>query len=403
MPDMSSSVIEVSSSVHWVGVRHPDLQFFDDLFPTHNGTTYNSYLVRGRDKTVLIDSVKEKFSDEFFANIEQILPVSSIDAIVVNHTEPDHSGALGRLVEMNPEMVIYCSRPAANFLKQLLHKPLNIEVVEDGQEIDLGGKTLRFISAPFLHWPDTIFTYLVEEKMLFSCDAFGAHYCPKGHIFDDQIADFSADFHVYFDSIMRPFKDKIREALSRIEGLEIVMVCPSHGPIRRLTHADAIHAYRRWSAPPPAEEKPKAVMAILSSHGNTRRLGGVIRETLESRGFDVQEFALCGMRDDDFRDALEQADVVLFGSPTIQRDAPPHVWHALSLLSTVTLKSRLAAVFGSFGWSGEAAGMIETRLAGLKFKLAAETLTCRFTPTEEVLEASRLFAGQVADKVLGEG
>lgn len=397
---MSNSVVEVNSSVQWVGVRHPDLEYFDDLFPTHNGTTYNSYLVQGRDKTVLIDCVKEKFADEFFANIEQCLPLKDIDAVVVNHTEPDHSGALGRLVELNPNIVVYCSRPGANFLKQLVHKPLNIEVVEDGQELDLGGKTLRFISAPFLHWPDTIFTYLIEDKILFSCDAFGAHYCPKDQLFDDQIADFSADFHLYFDCIMRPFKDKIRAALQRIEGLQIDMVCPSHGPIRRLTHADAIHAYRRWSALPPEGEKPKAVLAVLSSHGNTRQMAEVIRETLEKRGFDVLEFALCGMRDDDYRDALEQADVVIFGSPTIQRDAPPHVWHALSLLSTVTLKSRMAAIFGSFGWSGEAPGMIEGRLAGLKFKLAAETLTCRFTPTEEVFSACSRLADQIADNIL---
>ncbi len=399
---MSNSFVEVSSSVKWVGVRHPDLEFFDDLFPTHNGTTYNSYLVQGRDKTVLIDCVKEKFSDEFFANIEQCLPLKDIDAVVVNHTEPDHSGALGRLVELNPEIVVYCSRPAANFLKQLVHKPLNIEVIEDGQELDLGGKTLRFISAPFLHWPDTIFTYLVEDHTLFSCDAFGAHYCPKEYLFDDQIADFSADFHLYFDCIMRPFKDKIRLALTKIENLQIDMVCPSHGPIRRLTHADAIHAYRRWSALPPEGEKPKAVLAVLSSHGNTRKMADIINKTLATRGFDVQEFSLCGMRDDDYRDALEQADVVVFGSPTIQRDAPPHVWHALSLLSTVTLKSRWAAVFGSFGWSGEAPGMIEGRLAGLKFKLAAESLTCRFTPTEEVFAACSSMADQIADTVLAE-
>ena len=398
---MSNSVVDVNSSVKWVGVRHPDLEFFDDLFPTHNGTTYNSYLVQGRDKTVLIDSVKEKFSDEFFANIEQCVPLKEIDAIVVNHTEPDHSGALGCLMEINPDIVVYCSRPAANFLKELINRPLNIEVVEDGQELDLGGKTLRFISAPFLHWPDTMFTYLVEEKTLFPCDAFGAHYCPKGHLFDDQIADFSADFHLYFDSIMRPFKDKIRTALKRIEGLPIDMVCPSHGPIRRMTHADAIHAYRRWSMLPPEGEKPKAVLAVLSSHGNTRNMSEVIHATLEKRGFDVQAFALCGMRDDDYRDALEQADVVIFGSPTIQRDAPPHVWHALSLLSTVTLKSRWAAVFGSFGWSGEAPGMIENRLAGLKFKLAAETLTCRFTPTEDTFLACSGMADQIADTVLG--
>jgi len=393
--------VHVAPNVDWVGVRHPDLEVFDDLFPTHNGTTYNSYLVQGKSKNVLIDTVKAPFTEEFFAKVEELVPLDKIDAVVVNHTEPDHSGALIHLLAKNPEIVVYCSRPAENFLKQLLNRDFNSQVVGDGDELDLGGRKLSFILAPYLHWPDTMFTYLDDEQILFSCDAFGAHYCAK-KLFDDEIADFSSDFHFYFDCIMRPFKDKIRDALAKIEGLPIKMVCPSHGPIRRSSYQHAINAYRQWSAAPPASAKPHALLAMLSSHGNTRAMGAVIRAELERQGLEVNEFALCGMRDDDYRDALEQADVLVIGTPTIQRDAPPHVWHALSLISSVTPKAKLAAVFGSFGWSGEAVKMVEQRLEGLKYKLATESVSFRFTPTEENLEACRVFGEQVAGAVLCE-
>ncbi len=397
---MTNSVA-IIPGVDWVGAKHPDLEVFDDLFPTHNGTTYNSYLIRGGSKVALIDTVKKPFSTEFFAKVEKLVPLEQIDLVVVNHTEPDHSGALAALLEKNPRITVYCSKAAENFLKQLIHQPFNSHVVADGEEIDLGGRTLRFILAPYLHWPDTIFTYLVEDQILFPCDAFGAHYCAS-KLFDDEILDFSADFHFYFDCIMRPFKDKIRDALAKIEGLPLRMVCPSHGPILRSSFNHAINAYRKWAAAPPQGEKPRALLAVLSSHGNTRTMAGVVRQELEKQGIEVDEFALSGMRDDDYRNALEQADVLVIGTPTIQRDAPPHVWHALSLISSVTPKAKLGAVFGSYGWSGEAVKMVEQRLEGLKYKLAAPSISFRFTPTEENLEVCREFADQVANSVLCE-
>lgn len=398
---LEKAVIEVSNGVHWVGVPHSDLKVFDDLFPTHNGTTYNSYLVRGTEKTAVIDTVKAPFADDFLAKISEQMAPEDIDIVVVNHTEPDHSGAVVTLLEINPDITVYCTKAAENFLKQLLNRDFNCHIVAEGEEVDLGGKTLRFILAPYLHWPDTMFTYLVEDELLFSCDAFGSHYCPE-KIFDDEIADFSYDFFFYFDCIMRPFKDKIRAAVAKVEDLPIRMVCPSHGPIRRETGKGSISAYKRWAAPPPQGAKPKAVMAVLSSHGNTGNMADVIQSELESQGFDVSRFALSDMRDDDYRNALEQADVLLVGTPTIQRDAPPHVWHALSLISSVTPHSRIGAIFGSFGWSGEAVKMVEARLAGLKYKLAAESLSFRFTPTDENMEACRKFAEQVAGSVLCE-
>ena len=395
------SSIQVVENVHWVGVRHPDLKVFDDLFPTHNGTTYNSYLIRGTEKTALIDTVKAPFVDEFLAKVGEHLDPGKIDLVVVNHTEPDHSGSVITIIEKNPDVLVYCSKAGENFLKQLLNKPFNAVIVKDGDEIDLGGKTLRFILAPYLHWPDTIFTYLVEDQLLFPCDAFGAHYC-SDKLFDDEISEFYADFHFYFDCIMRPFKDKIRDALAKIDGLPIRMVCPSHGPIRRSSGKFAIQSYAHWSEAPSSKGRPKALLAVLSSHGNTRDMANVIKTELIAQGLDVLTFALSDMRDDDYRNALEMADVLLIGTPTIQRDAPPHVWHALALISSVTPKTKLAAVFGSFGWSGEAVKMVEQRLLGLKYKLAADGISFRFTPTVENMETCRQFAEQIAGTVITE-
>ncbi len=391
---------EVINNVFWVGARHPELEIFDELFPTHNGTTYNSYVVRGEQKTALIDTVKAPFTDEFFAKVEEVCSLDEIDLVVVNHTEPDHSGALRRLLEKRPDLPVYCSRPAQNFLGQLLNQPFNAHVVSDGEEIDLGGRTLRFIQAPYLHWPDTMFTYLVEDAMLFSCDAFGAHYCAR-KLFDDEIPDFSQDFHFYFDCIMRPFKEKVRAAVTKVDDLELKMICPSHGPIRRTDPRSVVDSYRRWSALPPEQANPRALMLTMSAHGNTHSMAKAMREELESKNFNVVELRLCEMRDSDLRDELELADLILVGTSTINRDAPPQAWHALSLFSLVTPKAKVAAAFGSFGWSGEAVKLVEERLKGLRFKLPVPGLTLRFTPTEDNLRECREFARQLATQVVG--
>jgi flavorubredoxin len=390
---------KVTESISWVGVRHPDLKIFDELFPTHNGTTYNAYIVRGQEKTALIDTVKAPFTDEFLDKVENVVGLDQIDLVVISHTEPDHSGALGRLLESRPDLPVYCSRPSQSFLNQLLNHPFNAHVVSDGEDVDLGGLTLKFILAPYLHWPDTIFTYVVEEGVLFPCDAFGTHYCAS-QLFDDEIPDFSKDFHFYFDCIMRPFKDKIRDAVAKVDKLDLKMICPSHGPIRRNDPKAVVDSYRRWSASPPEQSKPRALMLTLSSHGNTHSMGAAIQDELEEQGFHVVVMRMCEMRDGDLRDELELADLVIVGSSTINRDAPPQVWHALSLFSLVTPKAKVAGAFGSFGWSGEAVKFIEERLKSLRFKMPVPGLTLRFVPTEDNLQECRDFASQLAAQVL---
>ena len=396
-----SAIEEIRPGVHWLGARHPELKMFDELFPTRRGTTYNAYLVRGTQKTALIDTVKAPFTEPYLEKVRSLIPLEKIDLVVINHTEPDHTGALEALLQLNPGITVCCTRPGENFLKELLHRPFNSRVISEGEEIDLGGRTLRFLPAPYLHWPDTMFTWLAEEGILFSCDAFGAHFCSE-KLYDDEVEDFSAEFAFYFDTIMRPFKDKIREAVAKVEGLPIQLICPSHGPVLRRGAQEAVASYRRWAAPPAIPAAKRVLVLTLSPHGNTREMAVHVREGLEARGLEVIERSLSETSVAQLRDDLEQTGALLFGTPTVNRDAPPPVWQALGLLSSVTPGGKIGAAFGSYGWSGEAVKLVEERLKGLKYQLAAPGLFFRFRPTDADMEACRRFGEQIAKVILGE-
>ena len=393
-----SAISEIRPDVYWLGARHPELQVFDELFPTRNGTTYNAYLVRGSEKTALIDTVKAPFADDYLERVEK-LSGGKVDFVVVNHTEPDHSGALEKVLQRYPEATVICTRPGENFLRQLFNHPMKTHVAAEGEEIDLGGRTLRFILAPYLHWPDTMFTWLPEEKLLFSCDAFGAHFCAEG-LYDDEVPDFSGEFSFYFDSIMRPFRDKVREAVEKVENLPIDLICPSHGPIVRKGVREKLEAYRSWSLPL-ADGTRRALLLTLSPHGNTRDMATYVRQGLESRGVEVEERAIIAVEPRELRDLLERTDALIVATPTINRDAPPPVWQTMSLLSTVTPRGKIGAVFGSYGWSGEAVKMVEERLAGLKYQLPVPGIHFRFKPTDEDNQACREFGEKVGDALTG--
>ena len=236
------TAINITEGIHWVGVYDAELGVFDELYPTENGTTYNSFLIQGKDKTVLIDTVDEHFFDEFLQRINNVCSVDDIDIIVSNHTEHDHSGSIGRLLEMNPNIQVLASKAGKKFLHEQMNKTINSQAIIDGEELDIGGRTLKFMVTPFLHWPDTMLTYLVEDQLLFSCDAFGAHFCPDaGKIFNDELlADISADAKLYFDTIIRPFKVNVRNALDKLGSTPIQMICPSHGPIYRRGIAELV-------------------------------------------------------------------------------------------------------------------------------------------------------------------
>src|SRR5664279_5096024 len=266
--------IEIKQGLYWIGAEDPDLRVFDDLFPTEHGTSYNAYLLKGSEKTAIIDTVEHKNVDEYMDKVRSLVDPAAIDYIIVNHTEHDHSGSLAYLLELAPQAVVYCTAAAKNFLGKIVHSPFTCQTVKDGDTLDLGGRTLRFITAPFLHWPDTMFTRLEKENILFSCDAFAAHYWNVGHIFNDECDDFTSARHFYFDCIFRPFKDKVLSAVERIRHDVIDMICPSHGPIIRQDPWKVIQPFETGSKLTCFSKK----MFILHSspHGNTERMAQAV-------------------------------------------------------------------------------------------------------------------------------
>jgi NADH oxidase (H2O-forming) len=390
--------VEIKAGIHWIGSEDPDLRVFDDLFPTAHGTTYNAYLIKGTEKTAIIETVEHKFVDEYMDKVRSLVDPATIDYIIVNHTEQDHSGSLAYLLESCPNAVVVLTTAAKNFLTNQLRRPFNSHTVKDGDTIDLGGRTLRFIVAPFLHWPDTMFTRLEEEKMLFSCDAFGAHYCSPGKIFNDEVDDFTAARHFYFDCIFRPFKDKVLSAVEKIRHDVIDMVCPSHGPIIRKDPWRVIQQFEEWSKP--TSFSKKVFILYISPHGNTENMAqSVFAGASAVGGIEVISYHISHLGSAEIRNLMEEADGLIFGIPTINRDIPKPMWDVLAYLSTVRLKTNIAGLFGSFGWSGEACKMGEERLKGMGFKLVMEPVRANFTPTPELLEQCEALGRAVAEEV----
>ncbi|MBD3385878.1 MBL fold metallo-hydrolase [candidate division KSB1 bacterium] len=388
----------IASDIHWVGALHPDLRIFDIIMKTKNGSTYNSYLLNA-DKTLLIDTVKSKFTDLFLQNISQLMDLEKLDYIVVQHTEPDHSGSLIALLDKAPDAEILCSKSAVKFVKNTINRDAKITPVGDGSTIDLGGKTLEFLQTPFLHWPDTMMTYCHEDRLLFPCDVFANHFCDS-RMFDDAITrDFAPDFELYFNIIFRPFKKNVQNALAKLGNFDVQMIAPSHGPIIRSSVHEVMTRYDQWSRPVPENSTPRCLVYYVSAHGNTEIMAKIITEALKQDNMDVELYDLTQISIDEQLDNIEACDAILVGSPTINNDAVKPVWELLTSLTTLNLKGKLAASFGSIGWSGESVKFIDERLKALKFKVPFEGVTCKLVPDEEELQSCRQLAHKVAETI----
>ncbi len=403
------NAVEIADDVYWIGALDPTLRSFDIILRTANGTTYNSYLIRGSEGVAIIDTVKEKFSQEFFARLESEVDYSEIKVIVLNHLEPDHTGALPELMRRAPQAQLYISQRATSMLKALL-KPETQEfeysTVNTGDSVRLGNRTLQFLHTPFLHWPDTQCTYLEEEHILFSGDVFGCHYCDK-RLFNDRVGDFRFSFDYYYAHIMRPFKKHVMDALKLIEPLKIKQIAPTHGPILRERPRRYITHYRELSTSSLTREigyndDKSVIIFYMSSYGNTAKMADEISEGASSiEGVRVSLYDLEGGEIDPFVDLIEEADALLFGSPTINGDAVKPVWDLLSSLAVVNLKGKIGAAFGSYGWSGEAVQMIEDRMSGLKMTIPKKGLRVKLIPTNEELGECRDFGKSIAEFLTG--
>ena len=271
-------------------------------------------------------------------------------------------------------------------MRAILNRDVKPIVVGEGDRIDLGGRTLRFISAPFLHWPDTMFTYLEEDQVLFSGDFLGAHYCDP-RLFNDLIVNYDEAFQYYFQVIMRPFKEYVREALAKIDTLPIKIVCPVHGPILRSDVGRYLEKYRVWSAEPPRGNKKRLLVFYVSSYGNTERMAHAVARGIREAGADADVLDLTKVDYRAMLDDIEAAEGIVVGTCTINGDALEHAWSLLSSMTTIKLKDKLGASFGAFGWSGEGPLMIAERMKGLRFRVPEEPMRVQLVPSEADLKA----------------
>jgi len=371
--------------VKWIGVLDYDIRTFDIVMHTEHGTTYNSYFINAHKKTI-IETAKEKFSEVFLSKLRKVTDPADLAYIVLDHTEPDHSGAMRQLLDLAPDAVVVGSGNAIRYLGDIVNRPFRSLVVKDGDTLDLGNKTLKFISAPNLHWPDSIYTYLVEDKILFTCDSFGAHYCHED-LFDDLAGDYDADFRYYFDVILKPYSKFMLKAVEKIRPLDISMIATGHGPVLRQNWKKIVDETRRLSEDYVALTERSGIKRLLityvSAYGYTAEMARLIAagasktDNLEVEVIDI-ETADIGEMDS----KLTIADGVIVGSPTINQNTLLPVYRLMAVVSPLRDRGKLAGSFGSFGWSGEAPQLIAEMLKNLKLKYFEEPAAFKFVPED---------------------
>lgn len=383
--------LELKKDIHWVGALDPNLRVFDIIMYTPYGTSYNSYVVKGSEKTAVFETVKAEFFDQYIERLQDLdVDITKIDYIVVDHTEPDHAGSVSKLLEISPNAKVVGSAPAIKFLKKIANRDFESITVGDGDTICLGNKTLHFISAPFLHWPDSIYTYIPEDEVLITCDSFGSHYSSEA-ILNSKVEskeNYMEALKYYFDCIFGPYKSYVLKAIKKIENLKIDMILPGHGPVLVENPMEIVEYYRTWSTSPiPSADKKKIVsIPYVSAYGYTESLAKKIAEGIEAAGnIEVRLFNATHYKIDDIVNSIAESDGFLCGSPTIVGELLEPIRDILSKLNPIIHGGKLSAAFGSYGWSGEAIPRMETRLKELNMKLCP-SLKINFKPSDTELQ-----------------
>ena len=397
-----TEVLPVTDDVKWIGVMDYDIVTFDVVMETEYGTTYNSYFINA-DKRAIVETSKLKFWDVYLEKLKQVTDPSEIEYVILNHTEPDHSGNLANVLELAPEATVVGTRLAINYLKDFLGRDFKHMVVKDGDTLDLGNKTLRFIGAANLHWPDSMYTYLEEDKLLFTCDSFGCHYAHP-EMYDDKVGDFSDAFKYYFDVILKPFSKFMLKAIEKIRPLEINAVLPGHGPM--LTHdwqkwVDRSEEYAKEALQTP--QKNHVFVPYVSAYHNTGKMAEAIRDGLQSAGDITVELAdIETMALGDLDENVAKSSAIIIGCPTINQNLLLPVYKLFAVISPIRDNKKLAGAFGSYGWSGEAGKLINTTLSNLKLNVQGDGVFVKFTPHENEFKLCYDYGREIGEKLLAE-
>jgi flavorubredoxin len=405
MNRVDDKIIDVTRDVKWIGILDYDIRTFDIVMHTDFGTTYNSYFINA-DKKAIVEVAKEKFSETYLRKLKSVTDPQEIQYIILDHTEPDHSGSLRLLLDLAPSATVVGSGNAIRYLEDIVNKPFKSLVVKDGDTLDLGNKTLRFFSAPNLHWPDSMLTLLVEDKVLFTCDVFGAHYCsPEMYSnFDEQ---YTVSFKYYFDIIMRPFSKFMLKAIEKVKTLELDFICPGHGPIHEKNLRKAIELSEKYADQylniVSEKNRMNILIAYVSAYGYTKEAAHLIAEgILETKDITVDITDIENISLEDLESKIIMADGLLIGSPTINQNTLLPVYKLLALINPIRDKGKLGGAFGSYGWSGESPKLILENLRLLKLKIFEETAAFKFFADNHKKEYLREFGRNFSQRYIQE-
>lgn len=396
-----SQVLNINDKVKWIGVQDKDIVTFDVVMETLNGTTYNSYFIDAEAKTI-VDGTKEKFWGEYLESIRAVTDPASIRYIIVNHTEPDHSGNIKNLLRIAPNATVVGSGTAMRYLRDLMGEEFNHLVVKNGNTLDLGDRTLRFISAPNLHWPDTMYTYLEEDKLLFTCDSFGAHFSHEA-MFDDLVGDYSESLKYYFDVILKPYSKSYLKAIEKVDELEINAICPGHGPILRSSWKEVVETTREWCTEYlKRPERKRIFIAYVSAYENTGHIAESIAMGVKEAGdFDVDMLNIEHASIGEMEEHVSRSSAIIVGSPTMNQNILLPIYKLFAVINPVRDRYKVAGGFGSYGWSGEGARLIKDNLINLKLDFIGEGVFVKFSPDEDSAKLCVDYGRAIGEKLAG--
>ncbi|MDW7649897.1 MAG: flavodoxin domain-containing protein [Bacillota bacterium] len=392
---------EIKNDIYWVGALDWNIRYFHGpMYTTHRGTTYNAYLILDEEPT-LVDTVYTPFGDELLENIRSLIDPQKLKYVVVNHVEMDHSGALPKVMEAAPQATILCSEKAAPAIEKHFNGSWNMQVVKTGDTVSIGKRTLAFVEAPMLHWPDSMFTYIPEEKLLLPNDAFGQHIATSSR-FDDEVdmTEVMQEAKKYYANILLPFSPLVLKKINEVVemGIEIDMIAPSHGIIWRKDPARIINTYVDWAK---GTSRKKATIVYDTMWGSTDKMARAISDGLTDGGMEVKMYRMSVSDRNDVIAEVMDSELVVTGSPTINRDFLPALSAFLDDLTGLKPKKKRAAMFGSSGWSRGATAKMSTRLKEAGFSLVDETMEVYWVPGTDELEKCREFGRRLAAGYVG--
>jgi flavorubredoxin len=383
---------ELKKDIYRVGAIDWDRRLFDSLIPLPDGTSYNSYLIKGSEKTALIDTVNPPMKDVLLGNLDQ-LGISRIDYVIFNHAEPDHSGCIREVLEKYPEAIAVCTPKCKTMLIDRFMVPENkFKTVEDKETISLGNRTLEFIHAPWVHWPETMLTYLREEKILFTCDFFGSHLATTDLFVRDEGQEYEAAKR-YYAEIMMPFRLQIQNNLKKIKDYNIEIIAPSHGPVHDKPEF-IVKAYNSW-----AYDEPGNIVVIpyVSMHGSTRRMVDYLVDALSRKGVTVKRFDLTSSDIGKLAMSLVDAATIVIGTPTVLVGPHPAAAYAAVLANAIKPKVKFASIIGSYGWGTRVVETLTGMIPNLKVEVIPPVIIKGY-PKEADYEALDKLADAIAEK-----